>query len=91
MPEKDHTSVGGEVRQLWEKGYDTLEKKNYDYAMVLLAEALDVVAAMAFAIPETAASLGCTTSQIVKFLRAEPQALSWVNRQRAQRNMPRLR
>ena len=41
MPEKDHTSVGGEVRQLWEKGHDTLEKKNYDYAMVLLAEALE--------------------------------------------------
>ena len=29
------------MRQLWEKGYDTLEKKNYDYAMVLLAEALE--------------------------------------------------
>jgi len=29
------------VRQLWEKGYDTLEKKNYDYAMLLLAEALE--------------------------------------------------
>ena len=41
MPEKDHTSVGGEVRQLWEKGYDALEKKNYDYAMILLAEALE--------------------------------------------------
>tara|TARA_B100000959_G_C14945851_1_gene609859 strand:- start:448 stop:1800 length:1353 start_codon:yes stop_codon:yes gene_type:complete len=41
MPEKDHTSVGGEVRQLWEKGYDTLEKKNFDYAMVLLAEAVE--------------------------------------------------
>jgi len=41
MPEKDHTSVGGEVRQLWEKGYDALEKKNYDYAMMLLAEALE--------------------------------------------------
>lgn len=41
MPDKDHTSVGGEVRQLWEKGCDTLEKKNYDYAMVLLADALE--------------------------------------------------
>ena len=29
------------MRQLWEKGYDTLEKKNYAYAMVLLAEALE--------------------------------------------------
>ena len=29
------------MRQLWEKGYDTLEKKNYAYAMLLLAEALE--------------------------------------------------
>lgn len=41
MPERDHTSVGGEVRQLWEKGYDCIEKKNYDYAMELLCMALE--------------------------------------------------
>ena len=40
MPEKDYTSVGGEVRQLWEKGYECLEKKNYDYAMELLSMAV---------------------------------------------------
>ena len=41
MPEKDYTSVGGEVRQLWEKGYECLEKKNYNYAMELLSMALE--------------------------------------------------
>jgi tetratricopeptide (TPR) repeat protein len=41
MPERDHTAVGGEVRQLWEKGYDCVEKKNYDYAMELLCMALE--------------------------------------------------
>ena len=33
--------MGGEVRQLWEKGYDCVEKKNYDYAMELLCMALE--------------------------------------------------
>ena len=41
MPERDHTAVGGEVRQLWEKGYDCVEKKNFDYAMELLCMALE--------------------------------------------------
>ena len=57
----------------------------------ILAEALDVIAAMAFAVPEAAEALGCTTSQLVKLLRVEPQALSWVNNQRAQANLPPLR
>jgi len=41
MPEKDYTSVGGEARQLWEKGYECLEKKNFEYAMELLCMALE--------------------------------------------------
>ena len=41
MPEKDHNEVGLEVRQLWEKGYENLEKKQYDYAMELLSMAVD--------------------------------------------------
>ena len=41
MPEKEHIAVGAEVRQLWEKGYDCLEKKNYDYAIELLNMALE--------------------------------------------------
>ncbi len=41
MAEKDHHVVGMEVRQLWERGYEQLEKKQWDYAMELLCMALD--------------------------------------------------
>ena len=41
MPEKDHNVVGMEVRQLWERGYEQLEKKQWDYAMELLCMALE--------------------------------------------------
>ena len=39
--EKDMEAVGMEARQLFEKGYGLLEKKQYDYAMELLIMALD--------------------------------------------------
>ena len=41
MAEKDHNVVGMEVRQLWERGYEQLEKKQWDYAMELLCMALE--------------------------------------------------
>ena len=41
MPEKDHNEVGLEVRQLWERGYENLETKHYDYAMELLSMAVE--------------------------------------------------
>ena len=41
MPEKDHNVVGMEVRQLWERGYEQLEKKQWDYAMELLCMAME--------------------------------------------------
>ncbi len=57
----------------------------------LLAEALDAVVAAAYAVPEAAAALGCTTSQLVRFLRVEPRALAGVNAQRQARDMRPLR
>ena len=41
MSEKDHNVVGMEVRQLWERGYEQLEKKQWEYAMELLCMALE--------------------------------------------------
>jgi tetratricopeptide (TPR) repeat protein len=41
MTEKGHNEVGMEVRQLWERGYENLEKKQYDYAMELLSMAVE--------------------------------------------------
>jgi hypothetical protein len=52
-----------------------------DYA-VLLAEALDAVAATDWDMSRSAGRLGCTSSQLVKFLRSEPRALAAVNAHR---------
>ena len=39
--EKTMDEVGMEVRQLFEKGYGLLEKKQFDYAIEILSAALD--------------------------------------------------
>jgi hypothetical protein len=54
----------------------------------LLAEALDVLAASGMDVKGAAASLGCTPSQLVKFLKDEPRALALVNAHRKQHNLP---
>ena len=48
----------------------------------LLAEVLDTLNAYAWDASQAADSLGCTISQLVKFLRQEPRALSLVNQRR---------
>ncbi len=45
----------------------------------ILAEAMDVIAARGMEVAEAAGSLGCSTSQLIKLLRAEPRALMWLN------------
>ena len=57
----------------------------------ILAEALDVVFANAFEMPTAAAVLGCTTSQLVKLLKDEPHAFEWLNRERTERGLSRLK
>lgn len=48
----------------------------------LLAEALDTLNAYGMDVSQAAKTLGCTASQLVKFLKLEPQALLQVNRAR---------
>jgi hypothetical protein len=48
----------------------------------LLAEALDHLATNQGALSQTAAALGCTSSQLTRFLKLEPAALLLVNRWR---------
>ena len=57
----------------------------------LLSEALDVVTAHQMEIKPAAEALSCTTSQLVKLLQAEPQAILLVNRERQSRKLPKLR
>ncbi len=48
----------------------------------LLAEALDTLARYAWEPGDAAEALGCTSSQLIKFLKKEPKALLLVNRHR---------
>jgi hypothetical protein len=57
----------------------------------LLAEALDVLAAWNAEPKPSAAALGCTPSQLVRFLKLDPRALILVNRWRSERNLHGLR
>jgi len=57
----------------------------------LLAEALDELQAAGFDLPAAARRLSCTPSQLVRFLKKLPEALAWLNRQRAQHGLRKLR
>jgi hypothetical protein len=59
----------------------------HDELPALLAEALDVLDARDWNAPEAAEWLGCSTSQLVKFLKSIPKAWELLNRQRAARNL----
>ena len=64
--------------------------RNRDFP-ALLAEAMDVIAAMTFDVGGAAGVLGVTMSQLAKLLGREPKALAWVNDGRAARGLARLR
>ncbi|NLS91676.1 MAG: peptide chain release factor-like protein [Planctomycetaceae bacterium] len=64
---------------------------DHDDFPAILAEALDHIAAKSFDVKAAAEHLGCSTSQLVKLLKAEPQAFTLVNRQRESLGLERLR
>lgn len=57
----------------------------------LLAEALDCIGAHAWDVKAAAEQLGCSTSQLVRFLQGEPRALAQVNRMRRERGLGALK
>jgi hypothetical protein len=63
---------------------------SHDDFPALLAEALDVLAACNADPKPSAAILGCTPSQLVRFLKLDPRALLLVNRWRRERQMHSL-
>ncbi len=56
----------------------------------MLAEALDFIAEQRFDVAGAAGRLACSTSQLVKLLKAEPRALQQVNAARRRKGMGRL-
>jgi hypothetical protein len=57
----------------------------------LLAEALDVLATAEMDVSQAAEQLGCTSSQLIRFLKHEPRALQAVNEQRAGQGLHALK
>ncbi len=64
---------------------------NHEDFPALLAEALDHLAVRDWDVAGTAKHLGITTSQLVKLLKHEPQALALVNRERKSRGLGPLK
>jgi hypothetical protein len=63
---------------------------SHDDFPALLAEVLDVLAAMDSDQKRAAGMLGCTPSQLVRLLKLDPRALALVNRWRGQQGMHAL-
>jgi hypothetical protein len=58
---------------------------------VLLAEAIDWVAAFDYDLPAAAKRLGLSTSQLIKFLKCSPEAWQMIQSQRVKHGLPRLK
>jgi hypothetical protein len=64
---------------------------DHDDFPALLAEALDVLHAVGDDPPAAAQALGCSPSQLIKFLKEEPRALAEINARRRQAGRHLLR
>ncbi len=56
----------------------------------LLAEALDAILAKEFDVARAAAALGCSATQLIRFVSRVAEALEWVNTERQARGLRRL-
>lgn len=80
--------------ELWRsrcrKGRIAINPTHGDFPAIL-AEALDALAYKKNDPAAAAVALGCSTSQLIKLLKAEPRALEQVNRAREERGQHRLK
>lgn len=85
---------GGSPSALWQsrcRGGRIHVSTEHDDFPAIVAEALDFVFRYDFEIKAAAAALGCSVSQLVKLLKAEPRALALVNDERTARDKHRLK
>ncbi|MCY2964811.1 MAG: peptide chain release factor-like protein [Planctomycetota bacterium] len=89
-----NSPVTGQVGSpLWQtrcRGGRIQVNPTHDDFPALLAEALDTTWGAGFDLRVAAETLGCTSSQLVKFLQLEPRALAGVNAERATRGLRKL-
>jgi hypothetical protein len=80
--------------QLWQgrcRGGRLAVNPRHDDFPALLAEAMDVLAFCEGDIKAAAETLGCTPSQLTKFVQLEPRAIAAVNQAREQRGLHKLK
>jgi hypothetical protein len=85
---------GGDRSPLWQsrlRGLKIAISPTHDDYPALLAEALDVLSACEFNAKLAGARLSCSPSQLVRFLKLEPESLLQVNEQRGLRALGPLR
>ena len=82
------------VSDLWRsrvRGGKLKVNDQHDDFPALLAEALDRLHDQHWDTRSAAETLGCSTSQLVKFLKQEPRAIAMVNRERESRGLGKLK
>ncbi len=83
-----------EPGELWKRrasGRKMMVSTSHRDFPALIAEALDWVSSFDFELGAAARRLGLSTSQLVKFLKLCPEAWQWIQQQRHQRGLPRLK
>jgi hypothetical protein len=65
--------------------------RTHDDFPSLLAEALDCLSTLDFDVKDCAQQLGTSSSQLLRLFKLEPEALTYVNEQRAKRSLRPLR
>jgi hypothetical protein len=85
---------GDSPSQLWQsrlRGGRIEVNPEHDDFPSLLAEAMDVLTAAEMDAGQAAAQLGCSSSQLIRFLKHEPRALQLVNQERIARGQHTLK
>ncbi len=95
LTQRGYFSLREVPSELWQSRCDragrlSISVRHADYP-AMLAEAMDVLATLRCDLPKAAGLLGCTPSQLLKFLKAEPAAWVWLNQQRQQMHKTMLK
>ncbi len=85
--------IEGPPSALWQSrcrgGQIVINSEHADFP-ALLAEAMSTLCACDYDVRPAAEKLACTPSQLVKFIKREPQAFAALNRRRQERNLTAL-
>jgi len=74
----------------WSGSWKLNAQRHKEYAQ-LVAQVLDALEQNDYGVAAAAAALGRSTGQLIRFCSRDPQLWSWINNQRQQRNLHKLK